>query len=216
MQSAGFTRKKLTLRAQQRSEELREQFLETVSIYDPSMLVFIDETGCDKRTTYRRYGHALIGKRAIEERLLVRGKRYSAVGIMCIDGLLDTYITDHTIDGEEFCTFIERCLLPQLLPFNGTNPRSVVIMDNASIHHVEPAVRLIEEHGAILHFLPPYSADLDPIEEAFSKVKHFLRSNDPIFQVCEDSDIKDIILQGFAAITPDDCYGWMQHSGYIK
>ena len=109
------------------------------------MLVFVDETGSDKRTTYRRYGYALKGKRAIEERLLVRGKRYSAVGIMCIDGLLDTYITDHTIDGEEFCTFIERCLLPQLLPFNGTNPRSVVIMDNASIHHVEPAVQLIEE-----------------------------------------------------------------------
>jgi len=47
-------------------------------------------------------------------------------------------------------------------------------MDNASIHHVEPAVELIEEHGAMLHFLPPYSPDLDPIEEAFSKVKHFL------------------------------------------
>ena len=100
--------------------------------------------------------------------------------------------------------------------FNGTNPRSVVIMYNASIHHMKPAVWLIEEHGAILHFLPPYSPDLDPIEETFSKVKHFLRSNDPIFQVCEDSDIKDIILQGFAAITPDDCYGWMQNSGYIK
>jgi len=69
---------------------------------------------------------------------------------------------------------------------------------------------------AILHFLPPYSPDLDLIEEAFSKVKHFLRSNNPIFQVCEDSDIKDVIFQGFAAITPDDCYGWMQHSGYIK
>jgi len=101
--------------------------------------------------------HALIGKRAMEERLLVRGKRYSAVGIMCIDGLLDTYITEHTIDGEEFCTFVERCSLPQLLPFNGTNPRSVVIMDNASIHHVEPAVRLIEEHGA------SYTAFLTPL-----------------------------------------------------
>jgi len=73
------------------------------------MLVFVDETGSDKRTTYRRYGYAFKGRRAVEERLLVRGKRFSAVGIMCIDGLLDTYITDHTIDGEEFCTFIERC-----------------------------------------------------------------------------------------------------------
>jgi len=81
---------------------------------------------------------------------------------------MDCLITDHTIDEEEFCTFIECCLLPQLLRFNGTNPRSVVIMDNASIHHVGPAVKWIEEHGAMLHFLPPYFPDLDPIEEAFS------------------------------------------------
>ena len=78
-----------------------------VAIYDRSMLVFVDETGSDKRATHCRYGYALKGKRAIEDRLVIRGKRISAVGIMCIDGLLDTYITDHTIDGDKFCTFIE-------------------------------------------------------------------------------------------------------------
>ena len=60
-----------------------------------------------------------------------------------------------------------------LLPFNGTNSRSVVVLDNASIHHVTEVESLIEETGAIVIYLPPYSPDLNPIEECFSKVKGF-------------------------------------------
>lgn len=161
----------LMFRAQQRSDELRKQFQEQVSIYDPSMLVFVDECGSDKRSALRRYGYALRGKRTVTEKLLVRGKRFSAIGILCIDGIVDVYTTDGSVDGEKFCTFIERNLLPQLLPFNGINPRSVVIMDNAPIHHVDDAVQMIEEAGAFAICLPPYSPDLNPIEEAFSKLK---------------------------------------------
>lgn len=93
------------------------------------------------------------------------------------------------MDGQIFCTFVERNLLPQLLPFNGTNPRSVVIMDNESIHHVDDAIKLIEDTGALVHFLPPYSPDLNPIEEAFSKLKYFLKANDPFIQICSDNEI---------------------------
>ena len=87
-------------------------------------------------------------------------------------------------------------------------------MYNASIHHVEEAVELIESTGAIIEFLPPYSPDLNPIEAAFSKVKHFLRANEPFVQVCNDDEIEDAIISGFATITTEDCIGWMQHSGY--
>ena len=60
------------------------------------------------------------------------------------------------------------CLLPILLPFDGgDNPCSVVILDNASIHHVEAVTQLISATGALVQFLPPYSPDLNPIEEAF-------------------------------------------------
>ena len=185
------------------------------SIYDPSMLVFVDECGSDKRSALRRYGYALRGKRAVTEKLLVRGKRFSAIGILCIDGIVDVYTTDGSVDGEKFCTFVERNLLPQLLPFNGINPRSVVIMDNAPIHHVDDAVQMNEEAGAFAIFLPPYSPDLNPIEEAFSKLKYFLKANDPFVQVCSDYELEDIITAGFATITAEDCFGWMQHSGYI-
>lgn len=88
-------------------------------------------------------------------------------------------------------------------------------MDNAAIHHVDEAIELIEETGAIVNFLPLYSPDLNPIEEAFSKVKYFLKANDPFIQVCSDDEIEDIIIAGFATITAEDCFGWTQHSGYI-
>ena len=66
--------------------------------------------------------------------------------------------------------------------FNGINPLSVVIMDNASIHHVQSNVRLIESTGAKVLFLPPYSPDLNPLEPVFGKVKTILKENDCIFQ----------------------------------
>ena len=67
------------------------------------------------------------------------------------------------MNGERFAHFVRDYLLPSLLPFNGVNPRSVVIMDNASIHHVEEVRYLIEvQAGAKLVFLPPYSPDLMP------------------------------------------------------
>ena len=105
--------------------------------------------------------------------------------------------------------FIATVLLTAtIIPFNGTNPRSVVIMDNASIHHVEPAVQLIEEHGVILHFLPLYTSWIwIPLRKPFQRLSiSYDPCNDPVFQVCQDSDIKDAILKGFATITPNDCY----------
>ena len=97
--------------------------------------------------------------------------------------------------------FVERKLLPQLLPFDGFNRNSVVVLDNASIHHVSEVEHLIESTGALLIYLPPYSPDLNPIEECFSKVKSFLRANDPLVQVSSDSKINDIIEASFATIT---------------
>ena len=73
---------------------------------------------------------------------------------------------------------------PILQPFNWMNPLSVVIMDNASIHHVEGVKRLIEDQaGSRLLFSPPYSPDLNPTEEGFSQVTGIMKENDALFQV---------------------------------
>jgi len=74
--------------------------------------------------------------------------------------------------------FLQSTLLPHLMPFDGNNPHSVVILDNCSIHHVEGITEMIEEVGALVHFLPPYSPDYNPIEQAFSKVNSTLKELD--------------------------------------
>ena len=89
-----------------------------------------------------------------------------------MDGIHDVYITEGTVNGEKFADFVKSCLLPVLQPFNYCNSHSVVIMDNASIHHVQEVVDLIETRArARVCFLPPYSPDLMPAEGVFSQVK---------------------------------------------
>ena len=95
----------------------------------------------------------------------------SAIAFLSVHGILDCKMVTGSVDGELFYDFIQASLLPHLMPFNGRNPHSVVVMDNCSIHHVDETVKMIPEVGALILFLPPYSPDHNPIEEAFSKVK---------------------------------------------
>ena len=86
------------------------------------------------------------------------------------------------------------------MPFNGTNPHSVVVMDNCAIHHVHGIVEMIHEVGALVHFLPPYSPDYNPIEEAFSKVKCTLKLLDQEAEAVDNYET--IVLSAFSTITP--------------
>ena len=87
-------------------------------------------------------------------------------------------------------------------------------MDNCSIHHVEGIVDLIETTAqAKIVFLPPYSPDLMPLEEFFSKVKAFMKENDGIFQVC--SCPRALLSMAFSVGTTQDCLRYIEHSGYI-
>ena len=81
------------------------------------------------------------------------------------------------VNCEVFFDFLERYFLPCLMPFNGKNPYSVVILDNCSVHHVAYVTKLVRDIGAILHYLPPYSPDFNLIEWCFSKVNS-LAAND--------------------------------------
>ena len=118
----------------------------------------------------------------------------------------DVYLAEGTMNGDRFATFVRNCLLPVLMPFNGLNPRSVVIMDNASIHHIEEVTDLIEtQAGARLIFLPPYSPDLMPVEGVFSQLKSLMKASDRLFEVF--SSPRALIAMVFGMITQEDCYG---------
>ena len=106
--------------------------------------------------------------------LRVGGKRISAIPILTTRGIEDVYTSTETINGERFEDFLCQFLLPIIMPFDGVKPRSVVVMDNASIYHLTRAQDIITGIGARLVFLPPYSPDLMPLEEVFAEVKALL------------------------------------------
>ena len=82
-------------------------------------------------------------------------------------------------------------------------------MDNCSVHHVANVKSLIGEVGALLHvhYLPPYSPDLNPIEECFSKVKSCLKSTETV-----NDDLETAVLAAFTCVTPNDCEAWIRDS----
>ena len=108
-----------------------------VSAFDPNMLIWIDETGSDRRNEIRKYGYSLRGTRACTYQLRIGGKRLSAIPVLTTNGIEDVFVTAGTVNGDVFTQFICECVLPILLPFDGVNPCSNLVLDNASIHHIE-------------------------------------------------------------------------------
>ena len=209
LHKCGFTRQKLRTVALQQDQFLRQQFMCDMSAYSTDMFIFIDETGSDNRNALRKYGYSLRGKTPVSHALLVRGERASAIACMSNSGLLDVQTIIGTSDGDTFYKFVHTHLLPHLMPFNGTNPHSIVILDNCSIHHVPEVAKAVQDVGSLLIFLPPYSPDLNPIEELFSKVKKVMKSSQlELSQI----DIETLLLASFATVTTEDCRGWIRHS----
>ena len=120
--------------------------------------------------------------------------------------------------------------LPLCTPYPGV--LSVLVMDNAKIHHGEEIAELLDAHGMSPHlfsarplahfhiigvqyiYLPPYSPDFNPIEEAFSKIKYWIRRHHDIFEEGPGL-IYDMLLVMNTVITPDDALGYIHHAGYF-
>ena len=194
LKSMGCSRQVMCRVAKQRSDVLRASYMAKVSAYDYD-------------------GYSVRGLPVTDHRLLVRGVRYSAIPIVSLEGIHDVYITEHTMNGEIFVDFFQHCVLPIAQPFNGVNSRSVIVMDNASIHHVEEVANLTEMHGARLCFLPPYSPDLMPCEGIFSQVKSIIKENHTLFDIC--SCPRSMLALAFGMVTIEDCYGHISHCGYV-
>ena len=139
------------------------------------MLVFVDETGADHRNILRKYGYSLRDKPPCSHSLLVRRERVSTIACMSVQGVLDVKIVKGTSNGDTFYEFLHSNLLPHLIPFDGSNPHSVVVLDNCSIHHITEVQHILQEVYVLVQYLPPHSPDINQIEEAFSKVKSVLK-----------------------------------------
>jgi len=116
------------------------------------------------------------------------------------------------VNKERFLQFLREQVAPQLNPYPGK--RSVVVLDNCSIHHdAEIRELIVDECGAHLVYLPPYSPDFNPIEEAFSAMKAWLRRNEGL--MTGQDQIPWLVHLATSAITADDALGWFADCGYI-
>ena len=213
LKESGFTRQKMKLAAQQRSELLRSQYILDMSVYQghPEFFIFVDEMGSDRRDRMRKIAYNLKGRPPVVEKFLIRGDHVSAITTMTCDRILDFHTVIGGVTTENFDHFVTDALLPYLQPFNGINPCSIVVLNNARIHHAGDVLSLAEGAGALVHFLPPYSPDFNPIEEVFSKVKSILKENEDAWS---DWNVETAVSAAFNCVTSKDCHAWVAHCGY--
>ena len=151
------------------NRQRRKEFLERIRRIAPEDLIYLDESGVSTQMT-RLYARALGGRRV---HAMVPGghwKMLTILGAMDHTGMIAAMTIEAATDREVFLGYLDEVLCPKL------RPGHVVVMDNLSAHKVDGVRERIEAHGASLLYLPPYSPDLNPIEKAWSKLKHSLRA----------------------------------------
>lgn len=183
--------------------EARDAWKANQASLDPARLVFIDETGANTKMV-RRYGRAPKGQRAVGPQPFGHWKTTTfTAGLRC-NGLSAPFILDGPMDREAFLIYVDEILGPTL------SSGDIVIMDNLPAHKGEKVRALIEQRGATLRFLPPYSPDLNPIELAFAKLKTLLRTA----AKTNVADLWDSIGESILTFTPQECANYFRHDGY--
>jgi transposase len=172
---------------------------------DPGKLIFIDETGANTKMVRTR-GRAPKGQRLIGREPWGHWKTTTfTVGLRC-DGLVAPFVLDGPMNGEAFLVYVGKILVPAL------SPGDIVVMDNLAAHKVQGVRSLIEDAGAKLLYLPPYSPDLNPIEMAFAKLKTLLRG-------AAERSVEALwqrIGQLLNAYSAEECANYFNHAGYAS
>jgi len=204
-----FSNKCVSAHALERNNLLRVHFMNCMGTEapDPEMLMFCDEAAKNERTSGRRRGWSLVGTRCIQRRCFVRGQRYSILPVLTLDGIIAHDIIEGSVTTEKFVTFLREFVIPLTNPYPG--PRSVLVVDNCSIHHAEEIRVLVEDEAHCkLIFLPPYSPDYNPIEQAFSSIKAYLRRH-------WHERTLSVIDHACHQITPAKAASYFRASGYM-
>ena len=165
--------------------------------------VFVDE--CSTNISLSPiYARAPKGERAYGKAPRNWGKNVSLICAIDAGGVKPSMSVEGAVDGKAFETYVEHFLVPKL------KRGQIVVMDNLSVHKSKRVERLIEDAGCELLFLPPYSPDFNPIEEAFSKVKGILRRAGARTREA----LVEATGRALDAITPEDIRGFYTECGY--
>jgi transposase len=172
---------------------------------DPSRLVFIDETWVKTNMAPLR-GWGPRGCRL--EARLPHGhwKTLTFIAALRLDRLDAPWVIDGPINGELFTLYVETQLAPTLAKGD------VVILDNLGSHKARPARHAVRAAGAHLVFLPPYSPDLNPIEQLFAKLKHLIRKAEPRSVEATWRKVGDLLH----LFSPSECANYLRNSGYAS
>jgi transposase len=166
-------------------------------------LVFVDECGAHRALTPRS-SRAPRGARAVGAAPRNRGRVTTLLASLSLAGMGAAMTIAGGTDQAAFEAYVEQGVAPTL------RPGQIVIMDNVGAHQSDTARRAIEARGCRVLFLPPYSPDFSPIEEAFSKIKASLRRAGARTQ----AELEAAIGEALRLVTTSDARGWFTHCGY--
>jgi transposase len=165
--------------------------------------VFLDEIGSHTALT-RLYGRAPRGQRLVGRVPQGHWRTTTLVAAIRHDGVAAALVFEGATDEAAFLTFVKRALVPAL------RPGDIVVLDRLAAHRVGAVARAIRKAGAGVWYLPPYSPDLNPIEQVWAKVKGLLRKA----EARTTEALWEAIGQALHAVTAQDCRGCFEHCGY--
>ncbi len=167
--------------------------------------MFIDESGFNLALT-PLYARSPKGQRAYGQVPKNRGENSSLIAALSLDeGVCAAMTVEGAVDGIAFNIYVQQLLAPTL------RAGQIVVLDNLQVHK-NPAVReTIEAQGCEVLFLPPYSPDFNPIEQAFSKLKALVRKH----KARTKQALDDAIAAELKTVTLQDVIGWFSYAGYL-
>ena len=170
---------------------------------EPERLVFVDE--CGTHTSLAPiYGYAPRGERLRLSVPRKRGKNTTLLSSMSLEGMGPSLAVEGATTARVFETYVEKGLVPSL------RSGQIVVMDNLGAHRPKRVRELIEQRDCELIYLPPYSPEYNPIEEAFAKIKSLLRKA----AARSKGALIEAIGAALSAVTADDVRGFFEHAGY--
>ena len=181
----------------------RERWRRWQKRFDPARLVFVDETWAKTNMT-RTYGRCARGRRLVAKVPHGRWTTLTFIAALRCDQITAPFVIDGPINGDWFLAWTREVLVPTL------RPGDVVVLDNLGSHKGRAVRRAIRAAGAHLIFLPPYSPDLNPIEQVFAKLKTLLRKADERTIEATWRRIGSLLDR----FTPAECSNYLRHAGY--
>jgi transposase len=170
---------------------------------DPERFVFLDETATTTDMA-RRYGRSPLGERLVAAVPQGHWKTTTFVAGLRHSGIVAPLVLDGPMTGAAFCAYVEQFLAPALAPGD------VVVLDNLAAHKVDGVRQALAAAGAALLFLPPYSPDLNPIEQLFAKLKALLRH----IAARTKEELWEAIGRLLATVPAIECANYLRHCGY--